>query len=81
MEIDMEDKSIETQLIDLEKKIIFLDNKIEKINDKIETIYQNTILINKNILNNSDKHNIILNTLLYYMKYIFDFLKTLFNIY
>jgi len=81
MEIVMEDKSIETQLIDLEKKIDFLDNKVEKINDKIETIYQNTILINKTILNYSDKHNIILNTLLYYMKYIFDFLKTLFNIY
>ena len=80
MEIDMEDKNIENQLIDLEKKIDFLDNKVEKINDKIETIYQNTILINKNILKDSEKHNIILNTLLYYMKYIFDFLKTLFNI-
>ena len=80
MEIDMEDKSIENQLIDLDKRIFFLDNKIEKINDKIETIYQNTILINKNILKDSEKHNIILNTLLYYMKYIFDFLKTLFNI-
>lgn len=68
------------KLYEIEKKILFIDNKIETMNDKIETIYQNTILINKNILDNAKKDNVTLINLAHYMSYIINLFKTLLNI-
>lgn len=68
------------RLYEIEKRILFINNKIETMNDKIETIYQNTILINKNILENAKKDNLILNNLTHYMSYIINLFKTFLNI-
>jgi hypothetical protein len=80
MEIIMDSSEDDNRLYEIEKKILFIDNKIEAINDKIETIYQNTILINKNILDTAKKDNIILNNLSHYMLYIINLFKTFLNL-
>ena len=72
--------SDDDRLYEIEKRILFINNKIETMNDKIETIYQNTILINKNILENAKKDNLILNNLTHCMSYIINLFKTFLNI-